>query len=545
MGGVTKYRLLHVVVTTLILAAFDAGGQTIPKYRLTDLGVLPGACVQESEAFDINNQGQAVGWSNFSGCVRRAFRWSDVNRAIDADPGMINLGVLPSAPGGNSEAYGINEAGQIVGRSHFDIAAGAGVNKLRAFLWLPQPACNLPAGIMNNLGILGSTSGNESHAYGINDGVPFKVVGYSVTDLLCTPTAIASHAFRWSCDTQTMIDIGSSLGDDQSTAFALNSSGPTSVGLSSFCGDTGMDQCGQPGHKAGEPTTWINTLAGAMPQPAAFQDFNGSGEDINDAGNAAGWGVDVQTECRDRALFWPSPLAVACNLHIIDIPLTTPDPTPSGTDATRALGLNQRDAAADAVEVVGTNTTIDRALLWQGTTISSSCATATAVWEVLDLNQTFDLDRCGWDRLIQAREINDYDWVVGFGDRSGGLARAFLLVPLGPCPADICGAQTDEPDGVVGINDLLCLLMSWGLCPVSEICWADFTGPIGLADCEVGINELLELLQVWGPCAEPGSESVPQTVQECLQRYNDPDEQAACICIVEPCTNGCPPERCP
>ena len=69
-------------------------------------------------------------------------------------------------------------------------------------------------------------------------------------------------------------------------------------------------------------------------------------------------------------------------------------------------------------------------------------------------------------------------------------------------------------------------------------------GDIGCCDIDydndVGITDLLALIAAWGEdCAGEGS--LPTSVGECLQRYNDPDEQAACICMVEPCTDGCPP----
>jgi hypothetical protein len=63
----------------------------------------------------------------------------------------------------------------------------------------------------------------------------------------------------------------------------------------------------------------------------------------------------------------------------------------------------------------------------------------------------------------------------------------------------------------------------------------------------VGINELLGLLEQWGPCISLAGTSteLPQTVEECIDRYGyDEERLAACICIVEPCTEGCPPEGC-
>jgi probable HAF family extracellular repeat protein len=77
---------------------------------MTDLGTLPGGT--HSEAYGINNEGQVVGLSNgagFSG--RHAVLW---------DQGAVtDLGTLPG--GLQSRASGINARGEVVGRG--DVAA--------------------------------------------------------------------------------------------------------------------------------------------------------------------------------------------------------------------------------------------------------------------------------------------------------------------------------------------------------------------------------------------------------------------------------------
>ncbi len=75
-----------------------------PEKGMQDLGTLGGIY---SRALDINNLGQVVGISTLSSGERRAFLWTE-------NGGMANLGTL----GGDSEAYGINESGQIMGISN-------------------------------------------------------------------------------------------------------------------------------------------------------------------------------------------------------------------------------------------------------------------------------------------------------------------------------------------------------------------------------------------------------------------------------------------
>ena len=79
-----------------------------PVYDLTALGDLPGRGFQ-SEAWGINDQGQVVGFSASSLGTREAFLWDPVN-------GMQALGDLPGGPA-FSHAFGINNQGQVVGLS--------------------------------------------------------------------------------------------------------------------------------------------------------------------------------------------------------------------------------------------------------------------------------------------------------------------------------------------------------------------------------------------------------------------------------------------
>lgn len=69
-----------------------------------NLGALPGFNPLESYALGLNNRGQVVGQSR-----RLAFLWSQSG-------GFVNLGILPGRS--ESAAYGVNDAGQVVGSSY-------------------------------------------------------------------------------------------------------------------------------------------------------------------------------------------------------------------------------------------------------------------------------------------------------------------------------------------------------------------------------------------------------------------------------------------
>jgi hypothetical protein len=109
-------------------------------------------------------------------------------------------------------------------------------------------------------------------------------------------------------------------------------------------------------------------------------------------------------------------------------------------------------------------------------------------------------------------------------------------VDMGAYEFDRCRADCAQPpNGVVDVVDFLRLLQSWG--DVCELC--DIEPGDG-----VDVVDFLALLQAWGPCGQPGG-PIPQTVQDCMTCCGSESLVIyECICKVEPCTAGCPPENC-
>jgi hypothetical protein len=109
---------------------------------------------------------------------------------------------------------------------------------------------------------------------------------------------------------------------------------------------------------------------------------------------------------------------------------------------------------------------------------------------------------------------------------------AYEFVPP-PCPWDC----QKSPNGAVGVVDFLELLAQWG----QECTSCDF----GVGAAGVGVEDFLAFLGHWGPCGVSGG-TPPQSVQDCIDRFGleDPQILQACICAIDPCEEGCPPEEC-
>jgi probable HAF family extracellular repeat protein len=170
-----------------------------PGQGMQDLGA-PGQGLNSTIAFDINNAGQVVGRAFSSDRVifpptdpeyfSRAFLWTP-------GQGMQDLGDLG---GGYSVAYAINDAGQVVGRSWLSVAvpdygvlykaflwtAGAGIRSL-GDLWL-GPSTSAAYGINEAGQVVGGS--DLGIAYALRVGSPLQGFLWSVSDGMeaLTPT---------------------------------------------------------------------------------------------------------------------------------------------------------------------------------------------------------------------------------------------------------------------------------------------------------------------------------------------------------------------
>ncbi len=184
-------------VLTMLIGCINTTPAFSAEYIFTDLGNFG---VQFSQAFNINNSGEVVGYSVKLGNYQNAFLYNTL--------GLQNLGSL-SGPNGLSYGNSINNSSQVVGES-----SSLPDGNLHAFLY--------SNGSMQDLGTLGGAS---SGAYDINNNG--QVVGYSGTN-------VGAHAFLYS--NGSMQDLGT-LGGFTSRATGINDNGQI-AGFSSITNST-------------------------------------------------------------------------------------------------------------------------------------------------------------------------------------------------------------------------------------------------------------------------------------------------------------------
>lgn len=185
---------------------------------IQNLGTLVGLASvdgQESQAYGINDSGQVTGQSYTVAGAQRAFLYSNgVMHDLGTLADIENL--LPSVFPGSVQSYGrgISNLGQVVGSSTTNDGAQ------HAFLY--------SNGAMHDLGVLpGFISGGSSGAHAINN--LGQITGAS--DVVDGTT----HAFLYSDG--IMSDIGT-LGGRDSNGFGINNRGVV-VGVSSTAGNPG------------------------------------------------------------------------------------------------------------------------------------------------------------------------------------------------------------------------------------------------------------------------------------------------------------------
>jgi len=343
-----RTTLIGLFQSATLALALPAGAQV--QYNVVDLGTLPGGSI--SNAYGVNDHGQVVGVSNRSASLTHAFLWTK-------STGMKDLGTL----GGNvSSAQAINDAAQIVGQGQTSLSTA------HAFL--------RKNGIEKALGSLGGASA-QANAINFNSLTKTftQIAGWSLTS-----DNSAYHAVTWD-PSFNVLDLGT-LGGANSYAFGNNCKGQVVGSAATLEGSF-------------DAFLWdsvigiqdLGTLGGTMAQANA----------INCSGTIVGYSTlagDAQTDA-----------FVYLNSTMVDL-------------GTLGGSFTQANAINDVGLIVGSSRTPGdadtHAVIW------------TANGGIVDLNLLIPANS-GWD-LQGANSISNNGKIGGAGVIKGQ-QHAFLLIP--------------------------------------------------------------------------------------------------------------------
>ncbi len=330
-----------------LISISPSASRATSSYRIVDLGTLGGV---RSAAFGINEAGQVVGTSETADGRQHAFLYDGGS--------MVDLGTLG---GRTSNAYRISDAGVIVGRS--ETASGT-----------ERPFVSIEGGPLFDLSRLGTALGGPfSAALGVNRRG--KVVGYLQTpgDHMATRSRVFSYG------NYQVLDQGTFGGED-GVVTAINDNDEV-VGY--FSTEAHADYAHHRGFRLYDGRVEeLGTLGGLLVTPA----------DINDRGQVVG----------------------SAQL-------------PGGEF--RAFLANRGGSMIDLGTLEGGRESFAYAINDAGVIVGASDSPALSLRAIVVRNgQMFDLNALAGPEwvLTEARDINEGGQVVGVGFRHGQ-QRAFLL----------------------------------------------------------------------------------------------------------------------
>jgi len=412
----------------------------------------------------INASAHVAGGSTISGgCIEvqpNVFECELVlPRAMRSIDGVVEpLGVLGKDPGPGQPgrptaiAWGINDSDWIVGE-----ATVQSDGFFHAFLWLPEPAMGLDAG-MQELPQLDI----NSKAYDVNND--FVIVGESRP-----PDEPGAHAAKW-----TLVD-----GEYEITDLGLLG-GLFSIARGVNNAEQVVGEASMPGN---EITSFIHLPEPAYGLPAGLNDLTPDVEgdrahDINNLGQVVG-------RANGLPMIWLPEPALGLPAGVSTIP---------GNEIAPPVVLEQLGAEfllnAEFLAINNNGDAVGRAqFAFPLPTGGLSFGFRGIVWtggEVHVLQLVIPEDS-GWQRIINGRDINDAGQITGLGVNPDGNGVGYVMTPIFTCPADL------NATGEVGVDDLLIVLANWG----TNNAGADLAEPNDVVD----VADLLQLLAAWGPCS--------------------------------------------
>ena len=379
------FLIIGVLILAFLLSLPALHAQT-PQYTITDLGGMGGN--DSSFAYGINDAGQVVGYAATPESAAHSFLYSNGT--------MTDLGTLG---GSQSYATGINNSGQIVGYSNNSSGA------VHSFLY------------SNFTGMTDIGPSGGIYAYGINDAG--QIVGESFLNGNV-------HAFL--STNGTMTDLGA-LSGASSLAVGVNKSGQVTGYSDTF---TNGVQAQHAFLYSGGHMTDIGTLGGGA----------SSASGINNAGQVVGW-AQTSSNVFDAFLYSNGSMHDLGNLG-----------GSSAGIASQAFGIN------NSGQVVGLSYTTndEHSFLY-------------ANGKMYDLNNLVATGGMSdFSTLTSANAINSQGWIAGFGFvNDTHIPHAYLAklvgysisIPTGEAPPTptsapaICNLPTANQDFYGGIPQTL------------------------------------------------------------------------------------------
>ncbi|MDH3283820.1 MAG: S8 family serine peptidase [Acidobacteriota bacterium] len=386
---------------------------------------------------------------------------------------------IPSLGGDRALAFGINDAGHVVGLSETGDAAPTGLPIEHAFLWDGSSTTDL-----------GTLGGENSLAYDVNNAG--TVVGQADLAVPLAPppffAPFKNVPTRWDSGVPTQLDLLPDFGYWNGGALAISDTdfiGGRSINgfelirgtLWGFDPERPLEVLAMPGADmtdvwgiadSGETVGWMNEMYLGFNRKA-FRLPMGSQTpvDIGTLGGAWGWALDINK--RGDIVGQSSDATGLLRPFVLESGQPMTDLGSLGGSFALARAIN------DSRQVVGDSTHP------LSLTLSDTLA---FVWEAGVLEELNDLipGNLGWN-LREAWDINDSGQIAGHGLNAQNAERAFRLDPCGapgsPCFVTQCSTAAECDDGVFcnGVETCpagFCVAAAPPACDDADSCTIDF-----------------------------------------------------------------------